>query len=466
MRMKRRFILVSSIKGIRRGHAMSSLVQRALIAATAAAMLAGGAGAQLLPSLGVPSLPPVNLPTGNVPVVGPVLDNILAQPEARQAVAPTLNTVSGLPQSVIEGGPATLLEIRKLRLKELVRQYPRQLEMDGEGQPVRRGVLVAIDPDPVSLQLTARAGFRIVGDERQGELGLRAVSLAVPRGLSARQGLKRLRSVAPALQADFDHVFEPAGGALLPFAGALAASAGPGRGPLIGIVDGGVASHPSLGQAAIEQNGFAGNPQPTGHGTAVASLIVGNQGPFRGAATGASLLVADVYGGSRAAGSATAILRALGWLASKRPKVINISLVGPQNRLVQRAVAAVRGRGINVVAAVGNDGPAAPPQYPASYPGVVAVTGVDARGKALPEAGKAAHLDFAAPGADMAAALPGQGYAKVRGTSFAAPLASARLAMTGSVQALAGEARPGKGRVGRGIVCGQCRVDPKVVRAK
>jgi subtilisin family serine protease len=195
-------------------------------------------------------------------------------------------------------------------------------------------------------------------------------------------------------------------------------------------------------------------------------LIVGDQGPFRGAARGSSLFVADVYGGSRAAGSATSIVRALGWLASKRPDVINISLVGPQNRLVQRAIGAVRARGINVVAAVGNDGPAAPPQFPASYPGVIAVTGVDGRGRALPEAGKAAHLDFAAPGADMAAALPGQGYARVRGTSFAAPLVTARLAINGSPQRLASEARPGRGRVGRGIVCGTCAVDPKTVRAK
>lgn len=445
---------------------MSSFLQRALMAVTAAAVIAGTAGAQLLPGIGVPSLPSVNLPTGNLPVAGPVLRDVLSQPEAQQAVAPTLNSVSGLPNSVIEAGPSTLLELRKLRLRELVRQYPRQLELDGDDQPVRRGVLVAVDPDPVSLQRAIRAGFRMVGDEPERELGLRAVTLMVPRGLSARNGLKRLRKIAPALQADFDHVFEPAGGALLPFAGALAASAGSRGGPLIGIVDGGVASHPSLGGASIEQNGFAGKPQATGHGTAVASLIVGNQGAFHGAATGASLLVADVYGGSRAAGSATAIVRALAWLASKRPEVINISLVGPENKLVQRAIAAVRSKGINVVAAVGNDGPAAPPQYPASYPGVVAVTGVDGRGRALPEAGRAKHLDFAAPGADMAAALPGQGYAKVRGTSFAAPLATARLALTGSVQRLAGEARPGKGRVGRGIVCGPCRVDPRAVRAR
>ena len=82
------------------------------------------------------------------------------------------------------------------------------------------------------------------------------------------------------------------------------------------------------------------------------------------------------------------------------------------------------------------------------------------------EAGRARHLDFAAPGADLAAALPGSGYAKVRGTSFAAPLAAARLAATGSIERLSAEARPGKGKVGRGIVCGECRIDPRIVGAK
>jgi len=126
----------------------------------------------------------------------------------------------------------------------------------------------------------------------------------------------------------------------------------------------------------------------------------------------------------------------------------------------------VQRRGIRVVAAVGNDGPAAPPQYPASYPGVIAVTAVDGKGRALPEAGKPVHLDFAAPGADMAAALPGRGYSRVRGTSFAAPLAAARLILDGSLDRLASEARPGKGRVGRGIVCFECRVEPRLVGAR
>jgi hypothetical protein len=62
--------------------------------------------------------------------------------------------------------------------------------------------------------------------------------------------------------------------------------------------------------------------------------------------------------------------------------------------------------------------------------------------------------------------LPGNGFAPVRGTSFAAPFVAARLAATGSPVRLAGEAVPGKGRVGRGIVCRTCRILPKVVGLK
>jgi hypothetical protein len=442
---------------------MSNFGRHALIGVVATALLASAGAAQLLPPL---PLPPVSLPVGQVPVAGPALDQILGREQTQQVISPTLDSVAGLPEQVAGSGQTTLLNLRRLRLQQMIRDNRRDLEPVEGGVPVRRGVLVAIDPDPASLQLAARAGFRVIGEESDAELGLRLVILAVPRAMSVRDGLKRLRRAAPALQADYDHVYEPAGGALLPFAASAVAQGGSGGGPRIGIVDGGVAAHPALSGASIDQHGFAGVPQATGHGTAVASLIVGNQGAFRGAARNASLFVADVYGGNRAAGSATTLVRALGWLAGKRPQVINISLVGPSNQVVARAIGAVRARGIGIVAAVGNDGPAAPPQYPASYSGVIAVTGVDASGRALLEAGKAAHLDFAAPGADMAAALPGKGYAKVRGTSFAAPLVTARLATAGSAERLAAEARPGKGRVGRGIVCGACRIEPRAVGAK
>jgi len=443
---------------------MSRIVRRIGLAAMAALLTTAPVTAQLLPGGGLPiSLPPV-LPSA--PIAGPVLQNVLGQPQAQQIVRPTLNSVAGLPEDIARAGPSTLLDLRRMRLQELINENRATVEAGERGQPVRRAILIAIDPDPLSLQLALRGGFRIVADETEPQLGMRVIQLRVPGDLSVRSAMKLVRKIAPRLQVDYDPIFEPAGGSLSPITAALAASAGSGAGRIIGMIDGGVASHPSLANASIEQSGFAGNPQPTGHGTAVASLLVGSQGPFRGAATGAQLYVADVYGGNRAAGSATAIVKALGWLAGHRAQVINISLVGPENRAVARAIKILQARGIQIVAAVGNDGPAAPPQFPASYPGVVAVTGVDSRGKALPEAGKAAHLDFAAPGADMAAATPGEGYARVRGTSFAAPLAAARLSIVGSPRRLAAEAKPGSGRVGQGIVCGICRIDPRTVGAK
>jgi hypothetical protein len=378
--------------------------------------------------------------------------------------------IDGLARVVpsIADAPASLLDLRALRLSTLVRQNRATLDRDPAGNPVRRDRLVALDPDAAALAAAARVGFGVIASDRDPALGLSLVVLAVPARFTPRQALDVLRRAAPGLRLDYDHVYEPAGGTLGP-AGVVLATGAAGfaaPGARIAMIDGGVASHPSMARASIEQKGFAGAATATGHGTAVASLLVGDQGAFRGAARGASLFVGDVYGGNPAAGSASTIVRALGWAASKRPSIITISLVGPANRAIERAVSLLRGRGIQIVAAVGTDGPAAPPQSPASYDGVVAVTGVDSRGRALIEAGRARHLDFAAPGAELAAALPGKGYASVRGTSFAAPLAAARLAATGSLAALAAEARPGRGKVGRGIVCGACRVEPRSVGAR
>ena len=192
---------------------------------------------------------------------------------------------------------------------------------------------------------------------------------------------------------------------------------------------------------------------------------------MRGAAPRAHLLVADVYGRDPAGGNAVALARALGWMAERRVPVVAISLVGPSNPLVAKAVSQARARGVHIVAAVGNDGPSAPPAYPASYPGVIAVTAVDGRDRALPEAGRALHLDYAAPGADMAAAGLGRKVLRVRGTSYAVPLVAGRMALAAArgappVGALDAEARDlgarGPDRVfGRGLVCGRCRTPVK-----
>ncbi len=100
--------------------------------------------------------------------------------------------------------------------------------------------------------------------------------------------------------------------------------------------------------------------------------------------------------------------RSHGWCTSACP-VINVSLVGPPNVILESVVRLVIARGFIIVAAVGNDGPAAAPLYPASYPGVIGVTAVDAHRHVLVEAARGPQVRFAAPGADMVAAKSPQG---------------------------------------------------------
>jgi len=81
--------------------------------------------------------------------------------------------------------------------------------------------VVVTNPDSTSLALAAHAGFQIIGDESEPGLGIRVVTLAIPKRMNVRQAMKTIRKTAPALQVDFNHVYEPSGGALLPVAGAL-----------------------------------------------------------------------------------------------------------------------------------------------------------------------------------------------------------------------------------------------------
>lgn len=411
-----------------------------LVVAACALALAPAADAQLLPG-GLPSLP------GRLPVVSDVVDG---------AEDLTTRTAQGVRD------PAGLD-----RLKALLRANPRALEPDDQGRPVVRGEVLAVSPSPEALRRALDAGFVEARRERSGELGIELVTLTPPRGMDARQAVRRLRALDPSGDYDFNHIYAGAGLAGVAGLAAAAPTAGGAGGVRVGLVDGGVeTSHPDFRGVAIEQRGFAkGAPKAGAHGTAAASLIAARD--YGSAGPGARLLAADVYGVGPTGGSASAIVGALSWMSAAKVPVVNVSLVGPDNGALRAAVKALVGQGVLVVAAVGNDGPAASPLYPASYPGVIAVTGVDKRGRVLPEASANGQVAFAAPGAEVRAAAPGGRKASLRGTSFAAPVVAGRLArLTSSpnsqraqaaVSELARSARdlgaPGRDRVfGAGLV--------------
>jgi len=200
----------------------------------------------------------------------------------------------------------------------------------------------------------------------------------------------------------------------------------------IGLIDSGVANHPTLAAADITRRNFVDRNAATNvaHGTAIASILVGELPGAGPLAPGAQILSANVFaqdaGGLRA--DAHAIIAALDWMAAQRVPVINLSLMGPPNALLEQAIAAAAGRGQVLVAAAGNDGPAAGPAYPAGYPGVIAVAAVDARGRPYGRNNRGAYVYVSAPGVDIWGADARGGQAFWTGTSFAAPFVTATLA--------------------------------------
>ena len=324
-----------------------------------------------------------------------------------------------------------LRNLRKTRLRALLRANRAAIETDPSGAPILRSEVVALSPTPEALEQARAAGFTVGRTRTLEGLELTIVVLQTPAGMSTRRALDRLRAEDPSGTYDYNHLYiesgEPASSpSQVPVAPATAMRSSTRR---VGLIDGGVQkSHPVFAGATVHEHGCSGGGMPSEHGTAVASLLVGEADPFRGVYPEAELFVADVYCGLATGGAVDAIAEAFAWLSQQHVPVINISLVGPPNALLERMIRILTLKGHLVVAAVGNDGPRARPLYPAAYEDVVAVTGVDARNRVIVEACRGKHVDFAAPGSDMSAAIPDSKFGLIRGTSFASPIVAGLLA--------------------------------------
>ena len=208
----------------------------------------------------------------------------------------------------------------------------------------------------------------------------------------------------------------------------------------VGMVDTSIATdHRVFESAQVVQERFLALAEMEGslaepmiHGTAVASLLVGNRpGQWPARLPQATIFNASVfYDRDRTLSGATLghLLEGLNWLAGQDLSVINISLTGPDNQLLAAAVSRLRERGVLMVAAVGNQGPSAPPLYPAAYTEVIGVTAADSSGKLYRWANRGEQVMFASNGVTVPVAHPDAGMVADSGTSLASPVVAAALA--------------------------------------
>ena len=181
----------------------------------------------------------------------------------------------------------------------------------------------------------------------------------------------------------------------------------------------------------------SGAETPTFHGTAIASIIAGSGADYAGIAPNSEVFAAGVFEQDAERGeiaSTVSLVRALDWLISSGVDVVNISLAGPPNRLLESALKQAAASNVTVLAAAGNGGPVAEPMYPAAYASVVAVTAVDSEGQVFRLANRGDYLDIAAPGVALRHAKSGGGYASSSGTSFAVPFAATAVARLRQLQ--------------------------------
>ena len=102
-------------------------------------------------------------------------------------------------------------------------------------------------------------------------------------------------------------------------------------------------------------------------------------------------------------------------------QVINLSLAGPPDSLVEKTIRKLSRKGVMFVAAGGNEGPSAGPSYPAAYDAVIAVTAVDRSLRNYRYANRGDYIDVAAPGVNIWTAAPNYKDGLLSGTSLAAP---------------------------------------------
>jgi thermitase len=208
-----------------------------------------------------------------------------------------------------------------------------------------------------------------------------------------------------------------------------------GTGVIIAVLDTGVdLAHPALqgrllaGHDMVDDDAVPnddGDGVGWGHGTHVTGILakIAPQSQIL------PVRVLDTDG----RGNIFTLAYAIEWAVAQGADVINLSLGAEgDSRILHDTIQRVLDQGVIVVAAAGNSNTSTP-QYPATYPGVIAVTAVDGANQKADFANYGAQwVDMAAPGVGITSTMVGplgSGYASWSGTSMSAPFVSGAVAL-------------------------------------
>jgi hypothetical protein len=197
-----------------------------------------------------------------------------------------------------------------------------------------------------------------------------------------------------------------------------------GKGVRIALLDTGVSAHPALANALIRGVLEDGN----GHGTAMASILVGTDAYVQGLSPAAELIsipVLDASGQGDTFQLADGIVSAV----NAGAQVISLSAGSyTGSTALESAVDYASSKGVLIVAAPGNDG-AELVRYPAAYDAVVAANPIDANGSKPSFANFGNAVDLSAPGVTVYTAWEGETYVAMSGSSASTPFVASAVAM-------------------------------------
>jgi len=325
----------------------------------------------------------------------------------------------------------------------LIQLPPPHFRADGNYAPAYADAAGSVARRRLASAMARSNGLKLVDDWPLPVLGVDCYVMDLPASTSAEEIAARLARDPRVAWAQPMHVFRSLGHddplfGVQPAAGGWRLNemhaAATGRNVRVAVVDSGVQlDHPDLVGQVVGHASFAGDRDERAetHGTAVAGIVAAladNHLGIVGIAPEAQLLALRAcreVSAHETMCSTLGLALALHAAIDRNAQVINLSLGGPFDRLIEQLVGAALTRGIPVVAAA--DRALSAGGFPASVAGVVAV--VDENGGATP-AGM-----VAAPGTDVPSTLPGSRWGMVSGASYAAAHVSGMLALMIDAQA-------------------------------